>query len=100
MILVGILYEEGNIAMTTMAYKQTVHRYFRLEEADNIHEAAKLVWECFHPRHPLSVREYIKSEMHDTETDKTWSVDKNGHTLKDYRKEHSLHFRRRYMPAK
>lgn len=94
MILIGMLSKEGNLAMMTMAFK--MYDYSRLEEAENVHEAARIVWQHYHPRHFLHAVEYVKAEMHDTETCKTWSVDEYGHTLKDYRKEKSCDFRVRY----
>ena len=94
MILAGLQYKEGNLVMETRAYR--LYDYCRLEEAEDIHEAAHTVWRYFHPRHILTVREYVKAEMHDTETRKTWTVDRNGHSQRDYHSESECDFRSRY----
>lgn len=80
--------------METRAFK--MHGYCRLEKEEDVHKAAHTVWMYFHPWHPCCVREYVKAEMHDTETRKTWTVDRNGHTKKDYRSEKTDDFMSRY----
>ena len=97
MILIGMLYKEGNLAMTTMYFK--MYNCSILEDAVDIDEAAKLVWRFFRPSHPACVREYTKAEMHDTETHRTWSVNRNGRTLRDYRIESIEQFKERYEKA-
>lgn len=93
MILVGILYETGNLAMPTHAFK-TWNDTFLSEEKD-IHEAASTVY-WFFRNNGCCFRDCIKAEMHDTDTHRTWSVDLQGHTLKDYHSEKECDFRDRY----
>lgn len=94
MILVGILYEGGNLAMPTPAFK--TYNDTLLSEEKDIHEAASTVWWFFH-KQPWNVyKKCIKAEMHDTDSHRTWSVDLQGHTLKDYHSERECDFRDRY----
>lgn len=94
MILVGILYEGGNLAMPTPAFK--TYNDTLLSEEKDIHEAASTVWWFFHNQPWNVYKKCIRAEMHDTDTHRTWSVDLQGHTLRDYHNEKECDFRDRY----
>ena len=93
-ILVGMLYETCNLACPTMDFK--IWKTVRIAEATDVHEAARETWRFFHPRHFLTVHDYVRAEMHDTETRKTWTVNDKGHSQRDYRTEETDDFKRRY----
>lgn len=88
MILVGL-----KCRWTNCVGAEHINTYFF--EAKDIHEAAvetlKSSWS--NPWQCLCV---ISGEFHDTSSLNTWSVDSGGHTKRDYRKEETETFKKRW----
>ena len=88
MILVGLNYRWLNCVGACKEEKT----FF---EAQDIHEAAKETFKSTWSS-GFQVQTVVGGEFHDTETGKTWSVDANGHTKQDYRRERDSVFRKRW----
>ena len=65
-------------------------------ESSDIHEAAVSTLKC-NWSNSWQSQSVSDGEFHDTLTLNTWSVDSGGHTMKDYRKESSKTFKRRWQ---
>lgn len=68
---------------------------------DNVHEAASFVFQrsyCYPYR--TAYPEFYDCEFHDDQTSTTWSTDSRGHTKRDYRKEPTEVFIRRWSRLK
>ena len=88
MILVGLTIENHAMGMEHSTDKD----FF---EAKDIHEAASKTkrsnWST-----GWQLQEVADGEFHDTDTHKTWSVDRDGHTKRDYRIESDKSFKDRW----
>ena len=88
MIKVGL-----NIKWRNSAGAEANEKY--LFDAADIHEAAvetlKASWSS-----PWQGQSVKNGEFHDTDTMNTWSVDSRGHTKRDYRKEKTEAFEKRW----
>lgn len=71
-------------------------------ECSDIHEAATEVLKINRGMTYASYWTYsvVDGEFHDTETNKSWHVDAGGHTQRDYRRESSDTFKKRWEPRK
>lgn len=88
MILCGLIVDWHNCAGASAVQ-------INFFEANDIHEAA--VATLKHNWSGSFQGQNVKSgEFHDTTSQKTWSVDRGGHTQKDYRHESEQAFRSRW----